>query len=200
MRFFNFLPVFKQSYCKAELLSALLSSKACIWYDCCLLSRWSYTGTSVQTTCCRSAPEFVRCWRGRSLPACPDSPACWGLAGRICCAPPRVSEMLDAIYTPAVSGAARELLKHPHYAKATQSGNNCITPLTSLNGFIHVLIQIQRRAWMQIISCTNAFSLLFSSGCKHVVWKGSALAALHCGRPPEPPIIYGSPPNIGEGK
>ncbi|KAJ8275266.1 hypothetical protein COCON_G00098910 [Conger conger] len=32
--------------------------------------------------------------------------------------------------------------------------------------------------------------------CKHVVWKGSALAALHCGRPPEPPIIYGSPPNI----
>uniref|UniRef100_A0A3Q2CXB8 PH-interacting protein n=1 Tax=Cyprinodon variegatus TaxID=28743 RepID=A0A3Q2CXB8_CYPVA len=35
-----------------------------------------------------------------------------------------------------------------------------------------------------------------SKGCKHVVWKGSALAALHCGRPPEPPIIYGSPPNI----
>ncbi|XP_064196631.1 PH-interacting protein isoform X3 [Anguilla rostrata] len=34
--------------------------------------------------------------------------------------------------------------------------------------------------------------------CKHVVWKGSALAALHCGRPPEPPIIYGSPPNIVE--
>ncbi|XP_068609556.1 PH-interacting protein [Brachionichthys hirsutus] len=35
-----------------------------------------------------------------------------------------------------------------------------------------------------------------SKSCKHVVWKGSALAALHCGRPPEPPIIYGSPPNI----
>ncbi|XP_033846640.1 PH-interacting protein isoform X2 [Periophthalmus magnuspinnatus] len=34
--------------------------------------------------------------------------------------------------------------------------------------------------------------------CKHVVWKGSALAALHCGRPPEPPIIFGSPPNIVE--
>lgn len=31
------------------------------------------------------------------------------------------------------------------------------------------------------------------------MWKGSALAALHCGRPPEPPIIYGSPPNIGKG-
>ncbi|KAM4693154.1 PH-interacting protein [Discoglossus pictus] len=32
--------------------------------------------------------------------------------------------------------------------------------------------------------------------CKHVVWKGSALAALHCGRPPEAPINYGSPPSI----
>uniref|UniRef100_A0A8C9XL01 PH-interacting protein n=1 Tax=Sander lucioperca TaxID=283035 RepID=A0A8C9XL01_SANLU len=37
-----------------------------------------------------------------------------------------------------------------------------------------------------------------SKSCKNVVWKGSALAALHCGRPPEPPIIYGSPPNIVE--
>uniref|UniRef100_UPI0037E94B52 PH-interacting protein n=1 Tax=Semicossyphus pulcher TaxID=241346 RepID=UPI0037E94B52 len=37
-----------------------------------------------------------------------------------------------------------------------------------------------------------------AKSCKHVVWKGSALAALHCGRPPEPPIIYGSPPNIVE--
>uniref|UniRef100_A0A4W4HQ49 PH-interacting protein n=1 Tax=Electrophorus electricus TaxID=8005 RepID=A0A4W4HQ49_ELEEL len=36
-----------------------------------------------------------------------------------------------------------------------------------------------------------------NKSCKHVVWKGSALAALHCGRPPEPPVIYGSPPNIG---
>uniref|UniRef100_A0A3P8UKX5 PH-interacting protein n=1 Tax=Cynoglossus semilaevis TaxID=244447 RepID=A0A3P8UKX5_CYNSE len=37
-----------------------------------------------------------------------------------------------------------------------------------------------------------------SKSCKNVVWKGSALAALHCGRPPEPPVIYGSPPNIVE--
>uniref|UniRef100_A0A673MST7 PH-interacting protein n=1 Tax=Sinocyclocheilus rhinocerous TaxID=307959 RepID=A0A673MST7_9TELE len=37
-----------------------------------------------------------------------------------------------------------------------------------------------------------------NKSCKHVVWKGSALAALHCGRPPEPPVIYGSPPNIAE--
>nr|XP_061806250.1 PH-interacting protein [Nerophis lumbriciformis] len=37
-----------------------------------------------------------------------------------------------------------------------------------------------------------------SKSCKHFVWKGSALAALHCGRPPEPPIIYGSPANIVE--
>ncbi|KAF4025057.1 hypothetical protein G4228_017141 [Cervus hanglu yarkandensis] len=36
------------------------------------------------------------------------------------------------------------------------------------------------------------------SGCKHVVWKGSALAALHCGRPPESPINYGSPPSIAD--
>ncbi|KAL4661021.1 PH-interacting protein [Arapaima gigas] len=37
-----------------------------------------------------------------------------------------------------------------------------------------------------------------NKSCKHVVWKGSALAALHCGRPPEPPVIYGRPPNIVE--
>ncbi|KAK3519346.1 hypothetical protein QTP70_024773 [Hemibagrus guttatus] len=37
-----------------------------------------------------------------------------------------------------------------------------------------------------------------NKSCKHVVWKGSALAALHSGRPPEPPVIYGSPPNIVE--
>ncbi|XP_066556404.1 PH-interacting protein isoform X2 [Amia ocellicauda] len=37
-----------------------------------------------------------------------------------------------------------------------------------------------------------------NKSCKHVVWKGSALAALHCGRPPEPPVNYGSPPNIAE--
>ncbi|KAG9493719.1 hypothetical protein GDO78_001541 [Eleutherodactylus coqui] len=35
-----------------------------------------------------------------------------------------------------------------------------------------------------------------NKSCKHVVWKGSALAALHCGRPPESPINYGSPPNL----
>uniref|UniRef100_A0A4W3IIC0 PH-interacting protein n=1 Tax=Callorhinchus milii TaxID=7868 RepID=A0A4W3IIC0_CALMI len=35
-----------------------------------------------------------------------------------------------------------------------------------------------------------------TKSCKHVVWKGSALAALHRGRPPEPPINYGSPPSI----
>uniref|UniRef100_A0A8C4MK43 PH-interacting protein n=1 Tax=Equus asinus asinus TaxID=83772 RepID=A0A8C4MK43_EQUAS len=33
-----------------------------------------------------------------------------------------------------------------------------------------------------------------NKSCRHVVWKGSALAALHCGRPPESPINYGSPP------
>ncbi|KAL8186217.1 UNVERIFIED_CONTAM: hypothetical protein K2H54_066223 [Gekko kuhli] len=36
-----------------------------------------------------------------------------------------------------------------------------------------------------------------NKSCKHVVWKGSALAALHCGRPPESPVNYGSPPSIG---
>ncbi|KAM8954150.1 PH-interacting protein [Pelodytes ibericus] len=35
-----------------------------------------------------------------------------------------------------------------------------------------------------------------NKNCKNVVWKGSALAALHCGRPPEAPINFGSPPSI----
>uniref|UniRef100_A0A8C9RGW8 Bromodomain and WD repeat domain containing 3 n=1 Tax=Scleropages formosus TaxID=113540 RepID=A0A8C9RGW8_SCLFO len=33
-------------------------------------------------------------------------------------------------------------------------------------------------------------------GCSHTVWSGSAFAALHRGRPPEPPITYGRPPNV----
>uniref|UniRef100_A0A803TDS2 Pleckstrin homology domain interacting protein n=1 Tax=Anolis carolinensis TaxID=28377 RepID=A0A803TDS2_ANOCA len=37
-----------------------------------------------------------------------------------------------------------------------------------------------------------------SKSCKHVVWKGSALAALHCGRPPELPVNYGNPASIAE--
>lgn len=34
--------------------------------------------------------------------------------------------------------------------------------------------------------------------CRHTVWKGSAFAALHRGRPPEMPVNYGSPPSLGE--
>ncbi|XP_073482941.1 PH-interacting protein isoform X2 [Aquarana catesbeiana] len=36
-----------------------------------------------------------------------------------------------------------------------------------------------------------------NKSCKHVLWKGSGLAALHCGRPPELPVSYGNPPSIG---
>lgn len=55
------------------------------------LFRWNFTGMSAQTTCCRSAPKFARCWSGKFLPACPVSPACWGQGGRISSAPARVS-------------------------------------------------------------------------------------------------------------
>ncbi|XP_072559297.1 PH-interacting protein [Paramormyrops kingsleyae] len=52
---------------------------------------------------------------------------------------------------------------------------------------------------VQSLLGTGRQSLLRTNkSCKHVVWKGSALAALHCGRPPEPPVIYGRPPNIVE--
>ncbi|XP_041067207.1 bromodomain and WD repeat-containing protein 3-like isoform X1 [Carcharodon carcharias] len=34
--------------------------------------------------------------------------------------------------------------------------------------------------------------------CKQVVWRGSAFAALHRGRPPEVPITFGSPPSVVE--
>ncbi|KAM6162069.1 bromodomain and WD repeat-containing protein 1 [Erethizon dorsatum] len=34
--------------------------------------------------------------------------------------------------------------------------------------------------------------------CRHTVWKGSAFAALHRGRPPEMPVNYASPPNLVE--
>ncbi|NWH58715.1 BRWD1 protein, partial [Piaya cayana] len=32
--------------------------------------------------------------------------------------------------------------------------------------------------------------------CRNTVWKGSAFAALHRGRPPEFPVNYGTPPNL----
>uniref|UniRef100_A0A8C3K4P4 Bromodomain and WD repeat-containing protein 1 n=1 Tax=Calidris pygmaea TaxID=425635 RepID=A0A8C3K4P4_9CHAR len=32
--------------------------------------------------------------------------------------------------------------------------------------------------------------------CRNTVWKGSAFAALHRGRPPEIPVNYGTPPNL----
>ncbi|XP_048458714.1 bromodomain and WD repeat-containing protein 3-like isoform X1 [Rhincodon typus] len=34
--------------------------------------------------------------------------------------------------------------------------------------------------------------------CKQVVWRSSAFAALHRGRPPEMPVTYGSPPSVVE--
>uniref|UniRef100_A0A8C9F7K3 Bromodomain and WD repeat domain containing 1 n=1 Tax=Pavo cristatus TaxID=9049 RepID=A0A8C9F7K3_PAVCR len=34
--------------------------------------------------------------------------------------------------------------------------------------------------------------------CRNTVWKGSAFAALHRGRPPEFPVNYGTPPNLVE--
>uniref|UniRef100_A0A8C3ECP6 Bromodomain and WD repeat-containing protein 1 n=1 Tax=Corvus moneduloides TaxID=1196302 RepID=A0A8C3ECP6_CORMO len=34
--------------------------------------------------------------------------------------------------------------------------------------------------------------------CRNTVWKGSAFAALHRGRPPEMPVNYGTPPNLGK--
>uniref|UniRef100_A0A8C3K959 Bromodomain and WD repeat-containing protein 1 n=1 Tax=Calidris pygmaea TaxID=425635 RepID=A0A8C3K959_9CHAR len=33
---------------------------------------------------------------------------------------------------------------------------------------------------------------------RHTLWKGSAFAALHRGRPPELPVNYGKPPNVGD--
>lgn len=60
--------------------------------------------------------------------------------------------------------------------------------------FVYMCLGIQ--SFLLCIFSDNPTCLL--QGCKHVVWKGSALAALHCGRPPEPPVIYGSPPNIGK--
>ena len=38
---------------------------------------------------------------------------------------------------------------------------------------------------------------LFNLGCSHKVCSGSAVAALHRGRPPEPPVSNGNSPNVG---
>ncbi|XP_075394504.1 bromodomain and WD repeat-containing protein 3-like [Tenrec ecaudatus] len=36
-----------------------------------------------------------------------------------------------------------------------------------------------------------------ATDCKSTLWNGSAFAALHRGRPPELPVNYGKPPNVG---
>lgn len=38
----------------------------------------------------------------------------------------------------------------------------------------------------------------FYIDCKSTLWNGSAFAALHRGRPPELPVNYVKPPNVGE--
>lgn len=38
----------------------------------------------------------------------------------------------------------------------------------------------------------------FCIDCKSTLWNGSAFAALHRGRPPELPVNYVKPPNVGE--
>lgn len=40
-------------------------------------------------------------------------------------------------------------------------------------------------------------NVLCDLGCSHKVCSGSSVAALHRGRPPEPPVINGGPPNVG---
>lgn len=74
--------------------------------------------------------------------------------------------------------------------------------MTYVNVLMYDKAPTQKTPLLFVCVCTVSpvfmFGVRLSPGCKHVVWKGSALAALHCGRPPEPPIIYGSPPNIGK--
>uniref|UniRef100_A0A8C7V4J9 Bromo domain-containing protein n=1 Tax=Oncorhynchus mykiss TaxID=8022 RepID=A0A8C7V4J9_ONCMY len=37
-----------------------------------------------------------------------------------------------------------------------------------------------------------------AKSCTHTEWSGTAVAALHRGRPPEPPVSFGKPPSIGK--
>uniref|UniRef100_A0A8C8EVW4 Bromo domain-containing protein n=1 Tax=Oncorhynchus tshawytscha TaxID=74940 RepID=A0A8C8EVW4_ONCTS len=37
-----------------------------------------------------------------------------------------------------------------------------------------------------------------AKSCTHTEWSGTAVAALHRGRPPEPPVGFGKPPSIGK--
>uniref|UniRef100_A0A4W5LVQ0 Bromodomain and WD repeat domain containing 3 n=1 Tax=Hucho hucho TaxID=62062 RepID=A0A4W5LVQ0_9TELE len=37
-----------------------------------------------------------------------------------------------------------------------------------------------------------------AKSCSHTEWSGTAVAALHRGRPPEPPVSFGKPPSIGK--
>lgn len=144
----------------------------------------------MQTTFCRSAQGFVRSWRGKSLPVCLHSSACSELADRISSVPARVSSHIMLQFSKCM------------YTNTSDSSNTLESPrmcLWSERPLVNTNSSIQQHSQVivQTVECIFIVANL-PIGCKHVMWKGSALAALHCGRPPEPPIIYGSPPNIGK--
>ncbi|POI36051.1 hypothetical protein CIB84_000195 [Bambusicola thoracicus] len=54
------------------------------------------------------------------------------------------------------------------------------------------------RSYEELVRLSLFKKTFGSNGCRNTVWKGSAFAALHRGRPPEFPVNYGAPPNLVE--
>lgn len=69
----------------------------------------------------------------------------------------------------------------------------CIRPSIGI-----LIIMFWNRSWTAFLSWACDKLPLDFKDCRNTVWKGSAFAALHRGRPPEVPVNYGAPPNLGK--
>lgn len=69
----------------------------------------------------------------------------------------------------------------------------CIRPSIGI-----LIIMFWNHSWTAFLSWACDKLPLDFKDCRNTVWKGSAFAALHRGRPPEIPVNYGAPPNLGK--
>lgn len=70
-------------------------------------------------------------------------------------------------------------------------------------GFLPFFSSFYPSVYSSLMFCLFSLSVFFFSphplsGSSHTVWTGSAVVALHRGRPPEPPVNFPKPPNIGK--
>lgn len=108
----------------------------------------------------------------------------WGWADSPCCVPPKVSISLTT-----ATILLSVFMDSPH-----------LNPDIIVR-FIVLMRFIDNRYFSHynysFLTTYLLIQYLCKLGCSHKVCSGSAVAALHRGRPPEPPVNNGDPPSVG---